>query len=314
LSGVSPHCTFKIIVNDFYRNHSYNLVNETIKMKKILVPTDFSTCANNAINFAVQSAKILPVEIIIMHAFEKKGDLYTDYMGVNKEFNQSLLNEIGEKLNLLKASIAETEGVLVNTQISIDSLQKSILQVTADKNIDLVVMGTLGASGLKEKVWGSNTADMLGKCPVPVLVIPFYYEWQKPRKFLLATNHFEKQPFNTDFVFELADLYMAKVDAVVFTDEEKDDAATVLQHTFRIPQYESTLKKQYQEETLAVNQLFGKDFEKSLQEYINQNEIDILTMIAYKHTFMERVFHPAMTKRMAYHTAIPLLVIPGKPE
>ena len=56
-------------------------------MKQILVPTDFSTCANNAVDFAVQSAKILPVEITILHAFELKGNIYTDYMGVNKEFN-----------------------------------------------------------------------------------------------------------------------------------------------------------------------------------------------------------------------------------
>ena len=283
-------------------------------MKKILVPTDFSTCAANAINFAVQTAKIMPVKIIIMHAFEHSGDLYTDFMGVNKEFNDSVLREAGEKLDLLRTSIAETEGVLVSTIICNASLHKSILQVTIDNDIDMVIMGTLGASGMREKLWGSNTAGIIGKCPVPLLVIPFYYEWKKPSKLLLATNHFEKEPANTDFVFELADLYMATVDAVVFTNEEKDDAVTFLQHTYKIPQYEAALKKQYKEETLAVKQVFGNDFEKSLQDYITGNEIDVLVMIAYKHKFIERVFHPAMTKRMSYHTTIPLLVIPGKPE
>jgi len=59
-------------------------------MKTILVPTDFSTCANNAVDFAIQSSKILPVEVTIVHAFDLVGNTYTDYMGVNKEFNQSL--------------------------------------------------------------------------------------------------------------------------------------------------------------------------------------------------------------------------------
>ena len=67
-------------------------------MKKILVPTDFSTCADNAIDFAVQSAKILPVEILLLNAFELSGDIYTDYMGVNKEFNQSQLQAVNNKL------------------------------------------------------------------------------------------------------------------------------------------------------------------------------------------------------------------------
>src|SRR6187431_262866 len=67
-------------------------------MKSILVPTDFSTCANNAVDFAIQSSKILPVEVTIVHAFDLIGNTYTDYMGVNKEFNQSLLHEVRNKL------------------------------------------------------------------------------------------------------------------------------------------------------------------------------------------------------------------------
>lgn len=283
-------------------------------MKKILVPTDFSTCANNALNFAIQSAKILPAQVTVMHAFERTGDLYTDYMGVNKEFNQSVLAATSQQLEQLKSSIAETEGIHIDTFISNASLQKSIIQVITDKNIDLVIMGTLGVNQVTGRLWGSNTADIIGKCPVPLLVIPFEYEWKKPEKLLMATSHFEKRPINIDSIFELTDLYGAKLDAVVFTNEEKDDAATVLQHTYKIPPYESTLKKKYLEETFDVKQIFGKDFEKSLQEYITRNEVDILAMITYKHSFAGRILHPSMTKKMAYHTSIPLLVIPGQPE
>lgn len=79
-------------------------------MKKILVPTDFSTCANNAIDFAVQSAMYLPVEVTLLHVFEMKGNIYTDYMGVNKEFNQSLMDDVHNKLAKLKKAIEEQRG------------------------------------------------------------------------------------------------------------------------------------------------------------------------------------------------------------
>lgn len=49
-------------------------------MKKILVPTDFSACSDKAITFAVESAKILPAEIILLHALNIEGNIYTDYM------------------------------------------------------------------------------------------------------------------------------------------------------------------------------------------------------------------------------------------
>lgn len=81
-------------------------------MKRILVPTDFSGCANNAVNFAVQTAKILPVEVAILHAFEAKRKIHLNYMGVNEE-----LNERVNKLSQLKLSIEETEGVVVTTYI-----------------------------------------------------------------------------------------------------------------------------------------------------------------------------------------------------
>ena len=183
-------------------------------------------------------------------------------------------------------------------------------------NIDLVVMGTLGAGPIKEKLWGSKTAAVIGKTKVPLMVIPFFYEWKKPKMLLLATNHFEKEPAILDFVFELADLYMTQVHVAVMTDEDDDKADTFLEHTRKTPQYEKMLKEQYKEETLTATHLYGKEFEETLQQHIEENEIDILAMITYQKekSFWDRTFHPSMTERMSYHTKIPLLVIPGKQE
>lgn len=283
-------------------------------MKKILVPTDFSTCANNAVDFAVQSAKYLPVEVTLLHVFEMNGNVYTDYMGVNKEFNQFLLDEVHNKLAELKKLIEETEGVVVNTHVSVTPLIDAVLEATEELSIDLVVMGTLGAGAIKEKLWGSKTAAVIGKTKVPLMVIPFFYEWKKPEKLLLATNHFEKEPAMLDFIFELADLYMTQVHVAVMTDEDDDKADTFLEHTRKTPQYEKMLKEQYKEETLTATHLYGKEFEETLQQHIEENEIDILAMITYQKekSFWDRTFHPSMTKRMSYHTKIPLLVLPGK--
>ncbi len=283
-----------------------------IHMKQILVPTDFFACANKAVDFAVQLAKILPVEVTLLHAFEVKGNTYTDYMGVNKEFNQSLIDEMENKLIQLKNTIEETEGVVVNTYIVNATVNEAIFLATEEKNIDLVVMGTHGASGIKEKLWGSKTATVIGNSKVPVMVIPYEYEWKKPVNILLATNHFEEQHAILDFLFELSHLYLAQVQVAVFTDEDDDKAVTFLEHTRKIPQYEKKLQEQYNEEMLSVTHLFGKEFEETLQKHIEENEIDILAMVTYQRNFWNSIFHPSMTKRMSYHTKIPLLVIPGK--
>ena len=281
-------------------------------MKQILVPTDFSTCADNAVNFAVQSAKIFPVEVMLLHAFEVKGNIYTDYMGVNKEFNQSLLDEVENKLSQLKSSIEKTEGIVVTTYIFKGTVNEAILQTAEDKNTDLIVMGTLGVSGIKEKVWGSHASAIIGNSKVPVMVIPHEYEWKKPKNILIATNHFEKEPAILDFLFNLADLYKAKMQVAVFTNEDDDNTIILLEHTRKTQEYEITLKKKYKEAMLTATHLFGKAFEVTLEDYIRQNEIDILAMVTYQRSLWARISHPSMTKRMSYHTKIPLLAIPAK--
>jgi nucleotide-binding universal stress UspA family protein len=281
-------------------------------MKKILVPTDFSSCAKNAIDFAVQSARYLPVEIHLLHVFESAQDMYTDYLGVNREFSQVLLAEAQEKLDHLKQQIEETEGISIQTHISVIPLSNAILEVARELHIDLIIMGTLGASGLKEKIWGSKTASLIGKTHVPVLVIPFFYVWKKPEKFLLATNQFEREPAILDFLFEAVDLYMAQMQVIVFTEEEGENAFAILEHTRKTPRYETLLKRQYHQDTLTATQIFGNGFEESLQEYIHVHHIDVLAMITYPRKFWDRIFHPSLTKRMSYHTQIPLLAIPAK--
>lgn len=279
-------------------------------MKQILVPTDFSECADKAIDFAVQSAKIVPIEIILLHSFEVKDNMYSDYMGVNREFNVSMLNDAKEKLAQLKKNIEETDGVVVDTFISTNSLYDAITRSVKEKKIDMVVMGTLGASGIKEKLWGSRTAAIIGRSDIPVMVIPIEYEWKKPQKILLATNRFEKEPAILDYLFELAGLYMSRVQVAVFTDEDDDKAITFLDHEHKISEYEEYLTDMYNEETLTSAHLTGEDFETTLQNFIRENDIDILVMVTYQNIFWSRIFNPSKTKRMSYHTNIPLLAIP----
>jgi nucleotide-binding universal stress UspA family protein len=281
-------------------------------MKRILVPTDFSDCASNAIDFAVQSARYLPVEITLLHVLEVKENVYTDYLGVNREFNETLLHDAEDRLNRLKKSLQEKSGIGVKTQISISPLTEAVLEAAAENKSDLIIMGTQGAGGLKEKLWGSRTASVIGKTRVPVLAVPFYYTWKKPEKLLFATNHFEKDPAILDYLFEMVDLFMAKVHVVVFTEEEGEKALALLEHTRKTPAFEKTLREKYNQPELTATHLFGEAFEESLQDFIKLNQIDILAMITYPRNFWDRLLHPSITKRMSYHTKIPLLAIPAK--
>ena len=79
----------------------------------------------------------------------------------------------------------------------------------------------------------------------------------------------------------------------------------------QISYYKKFLQDQYKEESLVATEVFGHDFESALHTYIMNNEIDILTMVTYKRSHLDSFIHPSVTKKMSYHTTIPLLSLPS---
>lgn len=280
-------------------------------MIKILVPVDFSSCSRKAVNFAVQTARHFSVEIDLLHIFERTGSAYTDYVGLDKELNQSLILDAQRKLALIKSEF-EGEGIIISAKVRIGMISESILQESEERGNDFIVMGTTGSEGIKKVVFGSQTADVIGKSVIPVLSVPDNYTWKRPESLLFATNHFEKDPAILDQLFKIADLYKAKMEIAVFTDQVKDPAITYVEHNYKILEYERFLKDHYKKTRIDVTHLYGKDLEKSLQDHIAKQESDILVMITYKRSFFDRIFHPSITKQMSYHVKVPLLAIPYK--
>lgn len=279
-------------------------------MKHILVPTDFSDTANVAIDFAVNTSKIFPAKITLLHSYEVITNFSADYMGVNREFTSHMLSDIEKQLDDLKNKLSSENDVSVDTFLSTYPLAEAIEKAAGEKKSDLIVMGTLGASGIQEKIWGSRTSSVIGKTRIPVIVIPHDYKWEKPRKILFATNQFQKDSKILNYIFELAGLYMANVQVSVFTDSDDDKAEIYLEHKSNIADYENYLREHYNDQTLTSAHLSGTNFEETLQDYIEDNNFDILVMVTYQGGFWKRLFNPSKTKKMSYNTRIPLLAIP----
>ncbi len=142
-------------------------------MKRILVPCDFSDPAVQAFKFAVELALksrgeiylLNVVEVPVMHETVLMPTLY---------FEQSLMNEMkesaGKKFQKMKDKWAG-EGVSVSTYVEFGSIITTIRQFIDEKKIDLVVMGTHGATGAREFLIGSNTEKIVRTSSVPVISI-----------------------------------------------------------------------------------------------------------------------------------------------
>lgn len=281
-------------------------------MKTLLVPTDFSTCAGGAINFAVELAKLSGADLALLHVCEISETIFSDQTGLNAETNRELMETANRKLLLHKDAIEAAENIRVTTHLFTGSVNASITQAATDLDADLIVMGTVGMGNLTEKIWGRTATHQIGKSGVPVMIIPLQYEAKKIDNVLLATNHFEEQEYILNPVVELADLFLSRLHVAVFTDTRKDSAGKYLEQEKMLDAYKTMLLNRYGEDSLAVSHLAGSDFEQSLQQYVEEQGIDLLVMITYQQNFISQLFSTSQTRKMAYHTNIPLLVIPGE--
>ncbi len=145
-------------------------------MKKILVPCDFSATAKEAFKFGVNIAEKNKSEIFVLYVVDSAfgnggGSDQSHVTAFNGVFMQKLEEQLHEKFNDMKLEHAPA-GSKVTFKIQIGQLTQAIESYILDKKIDLVVMGTHGASGLKEFFVGSNTEKIVRYSKVPVVAVP----------------------------------------------------------------------------------------------------------------------------------------------
>ncbi len=280
-------------------------------MKKILVPTDFSLNANKALDFAVQIARQAKAQINLIHACDLIDTIFKDNQAMYKEHNQTICDKANENLSLLKKSIEDTENISVHTKLYKGKIIDAILQASDEHHAELIIMGTLGEAGLRDKILGSTTAGIIGKINIPVMAVPLMSEWEIPETILLAVNNLDTHPDIFKSVFALAELFNTSVHLGIFTDADTAGAIDYLNDERGIITYEEKLNTRYKNSTIKHIHLDGSRFQETIEEYIQKKGIDIVAMLTHKRTFVESIFNRSMTKKMSYHTRIPLLAIPA---
>ena len=157
-------------------------------MKKILFPTDFSKTANNAFVYALEMAKFIKAELIVLHVYDLPPVSYEGYptyvSDVYESIELSNFENFKDQVPLLR-KIAE-EHNLDSIQMSHVLEQGDLIgvmkRIVRDEKIDLIVMGTSGATGLKELFLGSNAGAVIDKIPILSLTVPNKAKFDKIKK------------------------------------------------------------------------------------------------------------------------------------
>lgn len=143
-------------------------------IKNILVPTDFSDIANNALKTAIAIAKRQDAKICLFHVVENTNYimLYPRDFAAFATAGVEMKKGIEESIEKFANKTADKSGIEINHQVVSGNVSDEICSKAFNENIDLIVMGTHGISGIREFFIGSNAYSVVKNAPCPVLSIP----------------------------------------------------------------------------------------------------------------------------------------------
>ena len=273
----------------------------------ILLPTDFSKNSGNAIAYAMELFKDQKCNFFFLHTYTPS--FYRmDYMLGGPLF--SAIPDSGVDISLagLEKTLNDVKKTYKNpkhtyTIISaFNTLTDEINEVTVEKEIDMVVMGTQGATGAKEIFLGTNTVYVLRKAIAPVLVIPENYSFQNIKKILLPSDYLTNYKQNElSMVIKMANMNKAEL-IVLHVKEEYE--LTVGQQENKMALYKS-----FDGLSTTFTELKGSIMPDAILDYVQNNEIDLLMMMNRKHSFFERLFERQNVDQIGFHIKIPFLAI-----
>ncbi len=272
-------------------------------MKTILVPTDFSKNASHALNYAIELAKHENAKLILLHAFHI--DYANSYVPVNlieKEM-QEVEQKSDTQLKSLYTKVAHAGNIKCEYISRQDLAVDAILTLIKEKNVDLVVMGTKGASGLAEVIFGSNTARVIEKAACPVIAVPEEASFKTIKKITYATDYHNSDIEAMARVLDLAKPFNAQINVLHITDE----AHLTDSEKQKMQKFRDELQKNIEYNNLSFQILHGENIEQKLEEYLEDDTTDLLVMSTHHRNLFDKLFNTSITKKLAFHTKVPLM-------
>lgn len=270
-------------------------------MVNILVPTDLSELSKVAAQYAIKIANKMDGNITLLHVINIIQPTRATMRLRLKALEQELMDVAKEDLDTM---VTELSKSLKTTQpirtriVKGASFNDTVKREAKKLRTGLIIMGTRGASGLKKYVMGSNTASVIEISHVPVLAVPELGTFKNFRNVVYASDlaHLEKElktliPYLEKFDSTVHLIHVAQSLKTVSILEKKIDA--IVQ------------KSGYKNVICRV--MVNKNIDEAIDHYVDVTKADLLTMFAHDRSFYEKLFDRSMTRKMAFHSKVPLL-------
>ena len=273
-------------------------------MKTIIVPTDFSPIATNAMNFAADMAVNINASLMLLHIYQVPVSM-TD-VPVVMASAEELRKSSEAKLQEIKNSLTHitSEKIKVYTEARLGDVSDELEDVCKLIQPFAVIMGTRGASGIERVLFGSTTLTAIRHLTWPVIVVPPGKEYGTGIKKIGFACDFDKVVESTpiQFIKKMVKEFRAEL------------------HVLNVDYESRRFKPETPEESLMLHTLLEDldpnyhfinhaDIEDGINEFVEENNIDLLITIPKKHKLLDSLFKQSSTKQLVTQSHVPVMCV-----
>ena len=271
-------------------------------MKRILVPTDFSTCANYAVEMAMHLAAQTKSVLYFLH-------LTVDSSGMPHVPGKLITQKSEEVTNAevkLKALVVEAErrGLSAHQELLLGSGAERIEDYLDPLKIDFLLMGSHGSSGIRELVLGSKTQHVIRNISIPSLVVKQKPKSGKIDSIVFASTFKKDTSFALKVVADLAKRWGSKLNLLFLNLFNHLIAEEVAHHMMK------KQMKSFSDIPLTFNITETNDKEFGIAQFARQIGADLISVPMESKSAIGRFFNPSLAEQLINHSEFPVLVVP----
>jgi nucleotide-binding universal stress UspA family protein len=270
-------------------------------MVNILVPTDFSQLSRFALKYAIKIANTLDGNVTVLHVITRtkalRGRVQDKIISSGKSHRAAAEDELETLIKTLSEQYQTTSRIkyqVVRGTYFASTLMKEARRLRSG----LVIMGTRGATGLAKAVLGSNTASVIEVSHVPVLAVPEQADFKGFRNVVYASD-LQNLEAELDILIRYIEKFGSTIHVVHIVPPGADIGACEAK-------IETALRK-FPYKNIVTLVLVDSDIDSAIDQYAEVSKADVLAMFTHELSFFEKVFDRSMTRKMAFHSRIPLL-------
>jgi nucleotide-binding universal stress UspA family protein len=274
-------------------------------MKKILFPTDFSEASTNAFVHALEFAKIVKGELVLLHTFEipvyDSQFFPENYASIYSSIELANFEMFKDEIPKLRAIAAERklDDIVLKHRLMDGDLLYNLKNVVKEDHIDFVIMGTNAVTDWTSFFIGSNTSSVISGVEVPVLCVPLEAKFKKIKTIGFTTRYREKDKIELRKVLQIAKKTNAKVKSLYVRTSNSDVLETTIKEW----------EKDFANENVEFLVLPSDEVKETILDFVLFKDVDILAMITHKRSFFESIFDTSFTKKLSKIVPVPVLIM-----